>query len=416
METIARLQYFSHILPNGLKVIVHPDTASPKAVFNLLYRVGSRDEDPERTGFAHLFEHLMFRGSKNVPAYDTPLQRVGGQNNAFTSSDVTNYHISLPANQLETAFWLESDRMLELSFSEESLEKEKGVVIEEFKQRYLNQPYGDAHLKLRELHFQVHPYRWSTIGKDMDHIAGATLDEVRAFFYGFYAPNNATLVVAGDVDPDEVFRLAEKWFGEIPARPLRKHPLPAEPPQSGARNMTLRGEVPSSMVYKMYHVPAAGTRAHFVVDMLAELLSGGRNSLLFRQLVKEQALAASVGAFSWELHDPGILSIDAQLHEGISPAQYENALQATLDSIRELNAEGRARLLARIESGTVMGQTTLLNKAIALAFADTLGDTELVNTALDTFRSISLTELKAGAEEIFRPENCSTLYYLPQTN
>src|SRR5882762_10287024 len=196
-------------LDNGLRVIVHEDNTTPMAVLNILYDVGARDEDPEQTGFAHLFEHLMFGGSVNIPHYDEPLQRVGGENNAFTSNDITNYYITLPAANIETAFWLESDRMLSLAFSEKSLEVQRNVVIEEFKQRYLNQPYGDVWLKLRPLAYKVHPYQWATIGKEISHIENATMDDVKGFFFKHYLPPNAILVVAGNVTVDQVKSLSE---------------------------------------------------------------------------------------------------------------------------------------------------------------------------------------------------------------
>ena len=408
------LNFETFYLDNGLKIIVHEDHSIPKAVVDILYKVGSKDEDENRTGFAHLFEHLMFEGSQHIPQYDVPLQRVGGQNNAFTTSDITNYYLSVPANQLETGFWLESDRMLQLAFSQKKLDIQKSVVIEEYKQRYLNQPYGNAHLLLRALHFEVHPYKWPTIGKDISHIEGASLQEVKDFFYGYYAPNNATLVVAGDVQTDQVLQLAEKWFGEIPRRDLKKHKIPQEPPQTGARHTTVKGNVPFAAVYKMYHIPAYTDEEYYVADMITDLLSNGKSSILNQYMVKEQQLSPGVNAFSWGMHDPGVISIDGKVAEGKSMEAYEKGLQESIDRLMDLTEEDMERIKGKLESTFVMQKTTMLNKAIGLAFSDSLGDANLINRTPEIYRSISLDQVKTAAAKYLAPENCSTLYYLPQ--
>lgn len=409
-----RINYETFTLDNGLKVIVHEDHSIPKAVVDIVYRVGSKDEEAHRTGFAHLFEHLMFEGSKHIPHYDTPLQRVGGQNNAFTSSDITNYYLSLPSNQLETAFWLESDRMLELGFSQEKLDIQKSVVIEEYKQRYLNQPYGDAHIKLRSLHFQTHPYKWPTIGKEIAHIEEATLEEVEEFFYGYYAPNNATMVVAGDIHPDDVRQLAEKWFGEIPRRTLKKHPLPQEPVQQEAKSMTVYGKVPFPAVYKMYHIPAHTDREYYVSDILTDLLSNGKSGLLFQHMVKTRQVSPQVGAFSWGMHDPGCISIDGKVAEDQTVEAYEAALSETLTQLQDLQEDDLGRIKGKLEATFVMQKTTILNKAMGLAISDALGDAELINRTPEIYHSITLDEVKEAASKYLAPENSSTLYYLPE--
>ena len=409
-----KINFETFTLANGLKVIVHQDRSIPKVVFNILYRVGSKDEEPSRTGFAHLFEHLMFRGSKNIPHYDTPLQRVGGQNNAFTSADVTNYYLNMPANQLETAFWLESDRMLELGLTEEKLETEKEVVINEYKQRYLNQPYGDAQLRMREMAYQVHPYRWTPIGQEMSHIANATMEDVQDFFYGYYAPNNATLVVAGDVDLAQVQQLTEKWFGPIPHRDLKKHDIPQEPAQQEARHDTCKGPVPHPAVYKMYHIPAYTDPDYYTLDIISTLLSSGTNSRLYQKLVKQQKVAMSVSAFSWQLHDPGVMSINGHVAEGHSIEAYETAIQETLKELQDTTQEDLQRMQNKLEAGHVMEQTTLFNKAINLAFSDTLGDVNLANEILDRYKAVTLDQVKEAAATYFVPKNTSTLYYLPE--
>ncbi len=408
------LAYETFTLDNGLKVVIHEDHAVPKAVVDIIYRVGAKDEDATRTGFAHLFEHLMFEGSKHIPHYDTALQRVGGQNNAFTNNDITNYYLSVPSNQLETAFWLESDRMLELAFSQEKLNIQKSVVIEEFKQRYLNQPYGDAYNQLRGLHFQVHPYRWPTIGLDISHIEDATLTDVQDFFFGFYAPNNATLVVAGDVQPDEVKRLAEKWFGPIPSRELRKHELPTEPPQTEAREMSVYGKVPFPAVYKMYHIPANGQRSYYIADLLTDLLSSGRSAILYQHLVKKHQVSPNAGSFVWGHHHPGMASIDGKVAQGHTVAEYESALAEALELLQQVDEEDLTRIKGKLAATFVMQQTNLLNKAIAFARFDAIGDLELINTMPDIYQGITLAEVHQAAKTYFTPENCSTLYYLPE--
>ena len=400
-------------LDNGLKVVVHEDHSIPKAVIDIVYRVGSKDEEEHRTGFAHLFEHLMFEGSKHIPNYEKPLQRAGGQNNAFTTSDITNYYLSIPSNQLETGFWLESDRMLELSFSQKKLDIQKSVVIEEYKQRYLNQPYGDAHLLLRALHFEVHPYKWAPIGKDISHIESASLDEVKNFFYGYYAPNNATLIVVGDVKPAQVRALAEKWFGEIPKRSLKKHPITQEPVQTSPRHKVVHGNVPFPAVYKMFHIPAYIEEAYYVADLLTDLLTNGNGSILHQQIVKEKQLSHSVSAFSWGMHDPGAISIDAKITEGCSTDTYESALEEALHMLQELTEEDLERMKGKLLAGFVMQKTTFLNKAVGIAFSDALGDVNLINTTPDIYRSITLDQVKSAAAAYLAPENCSTLYYLP---
>ncbi|MEM6800918.1 MAG: pitrilysin family protein [Bacteroidota bacterium] len=411
-----KINFETFTLENGLKVIVHEDHSIPFAVVDVLYRVGSKDEQEHRTGFAHLFEHLMFEGSKHIPSYDKPLQRVGGQNNAFTTADITNYYLSLPSNQLETGFWLESDRMLELAFSQEKLDIQKSVVIEEYKQRYLNQPYGDAHLKLRGLHFEKHPYRWPTIGKDISHVEEATLEEVKDFFFSFYAPNNATLVVAGDVKMDQVKDLAQKWFGPIPFRNLKKRELPLEPPQKTGKSMTVSGEVPYPAVYKMYHVPAHTERGYYISDIITDLLSNGKSALLFQDMVKTKKLSPQVNAYSWGMHHPGIISIDGRLAEGVSIEAYEKGLNESLAKIQELTEEDLSRIKGKLEASFVMQQTRLLNKTMTLAISDSLGDPDLINTTPQIYEGISLEEVKKMAVEILAAHNCSTLYYLPKAH
>src|ERR1044071_3521328 len=284
-------------LENGLRVIVHEDRTVQIAVMNILYDVGSRDEQPHKTGFAHLFEHLMFGGSKNIPSYDEPLQLVGGENNAFTNTDITNYYLTVPASNLETGFWLESDRMLSLSFDPKVLEVQRKVVIEEFKQRYLNQPYGDVWLKLRPLAYQSHPYQWATIGKEIAHIEEATMDDVKDFFFAHYLPNNAVLVVAGNVTVDQIKQLSKKWFEPIPAGKKLERKLPLEPKQKGKRILNVEAKVPANALYKAYHMPGRFHADYYATDLLSDILSRGQSSRLYQKLVKEKEIFTSISSF-----------------------------------------------------------------------------------------------------------------------
>ncbi len=328
------IKFDSFTLNNGLKVLVHEDHATEIAVLNIMYQVGSRDEDPEKTGFAHLFEHLMFGGSVNIPDFDGPLQKVGGESNAFTSPDVTNYYITLPAVNIETAFWLESDRMLSLAFSAQSLEVQQKVVIEEFKQRYLNQPYGDVWLKLRPLAYQVHPYRWNTIGKDILHIEQATLDYVREFFYRFYRPNNAILVVAGNVTTAQIKKFAEKWFAEIPSGEEIVRNLPVEPIQTEARMLEVEAGVPLDAIYRTYHMPSRMDSDYHSADLVSDILGRGNSSRLYNQLLKEQKLFNSISSYVTGSIDPGLLVIQAKLNEGVGFNEAESAIDEVIGQLK----------------------------------------------------------------------------------
>ncbi len=408
-----QLTFETFTLPNGLKVIVHEDHSVPKAVIDIVYRVGSKDEEETRTGFAHLFEHLMFEGSRHIAHYDDALQHVGGQSNAFTNSDLTNYYITLPANQLETGFWLESDRMLELDFSEEKLEIQKRVVIEEYKQRYLNQPYGDAYIKLRDIHFQRHPYRWPTIGRDISHIEAATLEDVKSFFFGYYAPNNATLVVLGDVNTDEVYQLAERWFGPIPQRSLKKHPIPQEEGIPAAQVQSVYGHVPLPAVYKMYHIPAHTERDYYIADIITDILANGKSSLLYQHMIIDKQISPSATAFSWGMHDPGALSIEGKIAPGHTPEDFESALKEVFEQLHELDEEGLQRIKNKLSASFILQKTNMLSKAVELAVSDALGNPDLINQTPDIYHSITLDEVKDVARIHLADNNSSTLYYLP---
>ncbi len=407
------ISYEHFVLDNGLQVYVHEDHATPMAAFNLVYNVGSRDEDEQKTGFAHLFEHLMFGGSKHVPSYDTPLQKVGGENNAFTSPDVTNYYITLPSVNLETAFWLESDRMLSLSFDPKVLEVQQKVVIEEFKQRYLNQPYGDVWLKLRPLAYTTHPYKWATIGKDISHIEHATMDDVKAFFYKHYVPNNAILVVAGDVQVNQVKQLCKKWFEPIPAGAIKPRALPQEPKQTQARKLEVQAQVPLDSIYKAYHCPARHEEQFYAIDLAADILGRSKSSRLYNKLVKEEKLFNSIGAFPTGSLDPGLVVIQGNLNKGVSIEEGEAAIEALLSDFlnNPIHEAELQKVKNQAESTLAFSEVELLNRAMNLAFAANAGNAAGVNQEAEKIQAVDMSRLVEASKQVFRPENCSTLYY-----
>jgi len=405
-------------LANGLKVLVHEDATTPMAVLNILYDVGARDEDPEKTGFAHLFEHLMFGGSVNIPNYDEPLQRVGGENNAFTSNDITNYYITLPAENIETAFWLESDRMLSLAFSEKSLDTQRNVVSEEFKQRYLNQPYGDVWLKLRPLAYKKHSYRWATIGKELSHIENATMDDVKAFFKKHYTPQNAILVVGGNVKTEDVKKLAEKWFEPIPAGEKYNRDLVQEEPQTEARQETVKANVPLNAIYMAFKMPGRLNQDYYAFDLLSDILSRGQSSRLYNSLLKEQKLFSDINAYISSSLDPGLFIVEGKLVEGITTETAEKAIWAELEKLKaELVSDNElTKVKNKVESVLVFSEMSLLDKAMNLAYYELLGDAALLNRETEEFLKVKAEDIKRISNETFQSNSSSTLYYLTEEN
>jgi zinc protease len=399
-------------LENGLRVIVHEDPTVQIAVMNILYDVGSRDERPDKTGFAHLFEHLMFGGSANIPNYDEPLQRVGGENNAFTNTDITNYYLTLPASNIETGFWLESDRMNGLSFDPKVLEVQRKVVIEEFKQRYLNQPYGDVWLKLRPLAYHVHPYQWATIGKEISHIENATMDDVKEFFFQYYVPGNAVLVVAGNVTVEQVKQLSEKWFGPIRAgKPSRA--LPKEPAQKQKRILDVNANVPANALYKAYHMGARFDADYYTSDLLSDVLSRGQSSRLYQKLVKEKEIFTSISSFVMGTVDPGLFVISGRVKDGITLEQAEGEVNEILATL-VANGAGEDELEKvknQTESTLEFGEVEVMNRAMNLAFAKLSGDTNLVNEEAKLIGAVTTADMQRVAQSILREENSSVLYY-----
>jgi zinc protease len=408
------IQFEKFTLANGLRVIVHQDLSTPMAVMNILYDVGARDEDPEKTGFAHLFEHLMFGGSVNIPDYDEPLQMAGGENNAYTTNDLTNYYIQLPAENLETAFWLESDRMLSLAFGEKSLETQRKVVCEEFKEHYLTKPYGDVWHKMRELAYKKHPYRWMTIGKELSHIENAKLDDVKNFFFKHYRPVNAIMVVAGNVTTERVKELAEKWFGDIPSGEKYKRNLPQEAPQNEERKIEIKAKVPLDALYKTWHIYPRLDRRYYVTDLLADILSGGGSSRLYQSLVKEKQLFSNIECYHFGSSDNGLLAIDGKLVKGVKIEEAEKAVEAELDKMKnELVPEAELQKVKnKTESLTAFEDMSVMSRAESLAYYELLGDASWMNFELEKYGTVTTEDILQESRNIFRKENSNTIYYL----
>ncbi|MFY8108617.1 MAG: M16 family metallopeptidase [Bacteroidia bacterium] len=403
---------------NGLTVIHHQDDNTQLCVLNLLYKVGSKDENPNKTGFAHLFEHLMFGGSINIPEFDTPLQFAGGENNAFTSNDITNYYLTVPASNIETGFWLESDRMLSLDFSQKSLDVQKGVVIEEFKERYLNQPYGDLWLHILPLAYQKHPYNWPTIGKEISHIENANLEDVKDFFKNFYAPNNAVLVVAGNISLDKTKELCEKWFGEIPAQNIQKPAYEMEPKQEEPRRKTIESDVPANLILKAYHMGGRLDKNYYAMDLLSDIIGSGKASTLYDVLVKEKSLFSEIDAYISGDAEPGLFMIEGKILPQVSIEDAENAIREVLSDLIKtgISETELKKVQNKTETNIRFGDVNILNRAMKLAYAEYLGDIELVNKEIDLYLEIDVEYMKEEISKTLQENNCSTIIYQATNN
>lgn len=402
-----------HTLPNGLR-IVHSEMDSTQMVaLNVLYNVGARDEHPEHTGFAHLFEHLMFGGSVNIPDYDTHVQNAGGENNAWTNNDITNYYITLPRQNVETGFWLESDRMLSLDFNEKSLEVQRQVVIEEFKQRNLNQPYGDVGHLVRGMAYKEHSYQWPTIGKETSHIANATLDEVKDFFFRFYAPDNAILAVTGNISFEDTVALAEKWFGPIPRRNVATRNLPKEPVQTAERRQTVERNVPVDALYMVFHKCDRLHPDYYTFDMLSDLLSSGRSCRFIQHLVLEKQIFSSIDAYISGSIDEGLFHIAGKPSPGISLEEAEEAIWEELEALKTVETDPYEleKVKNRYESEQIFNNLNYLNVATNLAFFELIGKAEDINHEVEKYRSVTSERIREVARKAFVRENCSVLYY-----
>jgi predicted Zn-dependent peptidase len=407
------IQFEKFQLDNGLKVLVHQDISTPMAVVNVLYNVGAKDEDPNKTGFAHLFEHLMFGGSVNIPVYDEPLQRAGGENNAYTTNDLTNYYCQIPAENIETAFWLESDRMLSLAFSKKSLEVQRKVVCEEFKEHYINKPYGDAWHKMRSLAYTQHPYRWMTIGATLAHVEDATIEDVKDFFFQFYRPNNAILVVTGNVQTEQVKQLAEKWFGPIEAGKAYVRNLPKEPVQEKSRTMDVRADVPLDMLMMTWHMGGRFDEGYHATDLITEVLGGGTSARLYEQLIKVKQIFSSIDCYHFGTVDPGLLVIEGKLVKGISMAVAEKAVLEEIEKIKNeiLDAKELQKVINKTESVICFEDMSIMNRAHSLAYYELLGDADLMNKELGMYQRVTPTMIQHTAQQIFQENNRNTLYY-----
>ena len=407
------IQFEKFILKNGLRVIVHEDTSTPMAAVDVMYDVGSRDENENRTGFAHLFEHLMFGGSINIPAYDEPLQMAGGDNNAYTTNDLTTYYIQLPAENIETAFWLESDRMLSLAFDEKRLSVQRKVVCEEFKEHYINKPYGDVWHRMRALAYTTHPYKWMTIGKELSHVEDARLEDVKNFFYKHYTPANAILSVAGNVTVERVKALAEKWFEDISSGQKYIRNLPPEPKQTEPRKSSVTARVPLDALYKCWHIYPRLDKRYYAADLITEILSGGGSSRLFQSLVKEQQLFSNIECNHSGSIDAGLLAIQGRLVKGIKMVDAETAVLKELEKIqKEMVSEIELQKVKnKTESLIAFEDVSLVNRAVSLANYELLGDAALMNKELENYQAVTAEEILVESCNIFDEKNCSTLYY-----
>ncbi|MFZ1525169.1 MAG: pitrilysin family protein [Saprospiraceae bacterium] len=402
------------VLDNGLIVIIHEDPSTPMVAVNVAYNVGSKDEDDEKTGFAHLFEHLMFGGSVNIPDFDTPIQEAGGENNAFTNSDITNFYELVPAQNIETALWLESDRMLQLRFSKKSLNTQKKVVIEEFKETCLNEPYGDMWHHLSELSYTKHPYQWPTIGREMNHIANATIEDVKTFFYQFYRPDNAVLVIAGNITSAEGFFLANKWFGSIPPGKNQKKLLPQEPKQIASRKKIIRQDIiPHDAIYRAYHMDGRLSDEYFICDLISDILANGRSSRFYQKLYKEQQLFSTIDAYISGSSDPGLFIIEGKTMPDVSIEQASEAIDRELRLLMEENLSERelTKLKNSLESSLIFSEISVLNKAISLAYFETLGDAGFINEEAARYQKLTAEDIRNTAKKIFIAENCNELIY-----
>ncbi len=409
------VEFTRTVLPNGLRVLVHEDHTTPLAAVNITYYVGSRDEQADKTGFAHLFEHLMFAGSKNVPDFDDPLQRAGGENNAYTTNDYTTFYEIVPAENLEVALWLESDRMLALSISKKSLDVQRKVVVEEFKETCLNEPYGDCWHHLSEMMYHVHPYRWPVIGLTPEHIESATIDDVRSFYRNWYTPSNAVLSIAGNINTADALLLAEKWFADIPAGPAIEHNPSPEPPQTAPIRKEVRGNVPVPAVYLAFRTPARLDIDFYAVDLLSDILAQGHSSRLYRRLLKEKQAFSQIDAYITANIDPGLLVIEGRPAEGVSVDDALAAIWEELELLKKEAVEERElkKIQHRFESTIVFSETSILNKAQNLGFYEILDRAELMNEEVDTYLAVTPEDMHRVANEIFRADNSATLVYLP---
>lgn len=412
------IDYKRFVLENGLIVLIHQDKSTPMVAVNLLYNVGAKDEKPDQTGFAHLFEHLMFSGSEHAPDFDDTIQRAGGDCNAFTNHDITNFYEALPFHNLDVALWLEADRMQFLMVSEKSLDTQRKVVVEEFKETCLNEPYGDVWHYLSDLVFKVHPYRWPTIGLVPEHVENARLQDVKAFFKRFYHPGNAILTIAGNVEPEEALERVQKWFGGIPGSVLEPRNYPAEPPQTAPRRLERVANVPLDAIYMAFRSPSRSGVDYYVADLISDILSNGSSARLYRRLLKERRLFSQIDAYISGTIDPGILVVEGRPAEGVSIEEAEAAIWEELEILKNERISERElqKLKYKAETTVSFSESSVLNKAMNLAFYELLGDASLINKELGIYESITAESIQELSRKIFDRNACSTLVYRAQSS
>ena len=401
-------------LDNGLTVIFHPDSTTNVAVVNILYKVGARDEDPDKTGMAHLFEHLMFEGSVNIPSFDKPLEKAGGTSNAFTNSDFTNYYIIIPKDNIETALWLESDRMLSLDFNEQKLQVQKNVVIEEYKETVLNQPYGDDYKHLMKLAYKVHPYRWIVIGEDFHHIESVTLEDIKDFFFRFYAPNNAILSIGGNFEVEQIREMVYKWFGDIPSRNVPVRCYPQEPEQTQMRQQEVRRNVPYDKVMLGFHYFPRLEFGYYVCDVVTDILAEGESSRLYQSLVKEKQIFSDVDAYITGRLDKGLVIVEGILREGVSPDLGVNAIWEELEKIssQPISDYEYQKIKNNIEAQFQYNKISLRSRVYSLAYYHMLGDAILYDLDLLRYNNVSKEDIMFYSKMVFQPPRANVLYYL----
>jgi zinc protease len=407
------IKFSRFCLENGLRVLVHQDQSTPLVAINLLYDVGSRDEDPASTGLAHLFEHLMFGGTVSIPEFDKHLQLAGGENNAYTNSDITDYYITLPSENIETGFWLESDRMADLDFSKKNLDIQKNVVIEEFNQRYLNQPYGDAILLLKPLAYKVHPYQWPVIGMNIAHIRNSNIGTIRDFFFSHYAPNNAILSITGNITPDNAIRLTKKWFGDNEMRVIKSRNIPAEPVQTRERMLSVERDVPATALYKAWHVGPRDSEDFITLDLITDILAGGESGRLNNRLIREKKLFSEINAYLTSDIDPGLIVLHGKLMKGTDIQQADEYVNRVIAELKEKYIQTREleKVKNKYESAFIYGNTNILNKAMNLSYFELLGNPDMINTEVDHYRKTDKKMVVETARKFLTLSNCSTIYY-----
>lgn len=412
------MNFEKFVLDNGLRVIFHQDKNTPIAAINIIYDIGAKDESPDNTGWAHLLEHLMFEGSKNIEEFDLPLQKVGGTNNAFTNNDFTNYYITLPKENIETAFWLESDRMISLAFDKERFETQKSVVIEEFKQTSLNEPYGDDMMLLRKLAYKKHPYQWATIGKEISHIQNATLDKIKEFYFAHYAPNNAILAIGGDFEFDYIKKIVEKWFGGIESRNITKRNLPIEPEQTERREMTVKKKVPFDALYMAFHYGDRLSNDYYIFDIMTDVLDDGKSSRLYNRLVKEKNIFDDIEAFVTGSNEPGLIVFSGRPANGISMEEAEKYIWAEIDDLKKnlVSDEELIKSINSLEFSLAYLETKIVSKVRASCFYELIGGIELMEKERQRYIDISAEAIKEAANRVFQPQKVSVLHYLAEKN